>query len=132
MTHHGIYDVTQRPHPLSGSVVHSLATDCGEEDVAAPKVEDDGDEGSPRSAVVLGPESFTAPPLPPPQPSQPRQPPPPSPPSPPSLPWRTAALKRDALESELRKAWGGGVGNAGVCPCLEFVLCMCIRVYLCA
>eukprot|EP00729_Bicosta_minor_P014173 gene14173-34317_t len=34
-----------------------------------------------------------------------------SPPGP-SLPWRAAALKRNALESKLEVAWGGGIGNA--------------------
>lgn len=48
----------------------------------------------------------------------------PPPPPGPSLPWRAAALKRNALESKLEVAWGGGIGNADYFA-TTLVICTC-------
>lgn len=50
-----------------------------------------------------------------------------SPPGP-SLPWRAAALKRNALESKLEVAWGGGIGNADYFA-TTLVICTCSALF---
>lgn len=52
----------------------------------------------------------------------------PPPPPGPSLPWRAAALKRNALESKLEVAWGGGIGNADYFA-TTLVICTCSALF---